>query len=68
MALPDPITGLPLNTYDLTVKVRITLPKGERPETQDAALLLTGEDFDPWPGVQIHDAEILNYELVTTQA
>ena len=61
--LPDP-EKLPPNTYDMTVKVRITLPAGETPEQQDVALCLTGENFDPWPGVQIHDAELIASELI----
>ena len=56
---------LPDNTYDLTVKVRVTLPKGETPDQQDITLLLTGEEWDPWPGVQIHDMELLGSERVT---
>ncbi len=53
---------LPPNTHDLDVRVRVTLPTGETVEQQDVALLLTGEDFDPWPGVQIHDVELLAHQ------
>jgi hypothetical protein len=56
---------IPENTYDITVKVRITLPKNETPGEQDITLLLTGEDWDPWPGVQIHGMELLTSEPVT---
>lgn len=50
---------LPPNTYDLDVRVRVTLPDGETSEQQDITLLLTGEDWDPWPGVKIHDMDLL---------
>ena len=53
--MPD----LPENTYDLTCRVRVTLPKGETPEEQDMSLMLTGGEFDPWPGVEIHDVTLL---------
>lgn len=50
---------LPPNTHDLDVRVRVTLPPGETVEQQDVGLLLTGEDFDPWPDVQIHEVDLL---------
>lgn len=52
---------LPPNTHDLDVRVRVTLPAGETVEKQDITLLLTGEGWDPWPGVQIHDMELLGH-------
>ncbi|WP_306600737.1 hypothetical protein [Geothrix sp. 21YS21S-2] len=55
------MSNLPPNTFDLTIRVTVTLPPGEDPETQDVPMLITGGDFNPWPGVQIHDAEILAY-------
>ena len=54
----------PPNTYDLTVKVRVTLPTGETPADQDIAMCLTGDDYDPWPGVQIHDMTLMGSEPV----
>jgi hypothetical protein len=67
MALPDPMK-LPPNTYDMTVMVRVTLPPGQTPEVQDMALCLTGEDFEPWPGVMIHDAELISSTPITARA
>jgi hypothetical protein len=49
----------PPNTHDLDVRVRVTLPAGETVAEQDVALLLTGDDFDPWPGVEIHEVDLL---------
>lgn len=57
-------TQTPANTYDMTLKFRITLPPGETPEQQDHALLVTGEDFEPWPGVLIHDVDFVSAEPV----
>ena len=55
---------LPPNTFDLDVRVRVTLPPGETVEQQDINLLITGEDYDPWPGVEIHGLELLAHRPV----
>ena len=52
--------SLPPNTYDLTMRFRVTLPEGETPSQQDPTLLITGENYTPWPGVQIHDADLIS--------
>ena len=48
----------------MTVKVKIDLPEGETPAEQDPSLVLTGENWDPWPGVHIHDVDLVNWEAV----
>lgn len=58
------MSQLPPNTYVMTLAVTITLPAGETPEDQDPGLMVTGGDFDPWPGVQIHDVELVKFESV----
>lgn len=53
--------SLPPNTYVLNLRALVTLPDGETPEVQDPALLLTGENFEPWPGVTIHDIDLVSH-------
>jgi len=55
------MSQLPPNTYVMTLAVTLTLPAGETPEDQDPGLVVTGWDFDPWPGVQIHDVEMVSH-------
>lgn len=59
---------LPPNTHDLWILARVTLPEGETPDQQDITLLLTGEDWDPWPGVQIHDMTLLTHKPAQAKA
>lgn len=49
---------LPPNTFDLDVRVRVTLPPGETVEQQDPFLLLV-QDVRPFEAVQIHDVVLL---------
>ena len=53
------MSKLPTNTYEITMTFTVTLPDGETPDMQDPGLLITGENYDPHPGVKIHDANIL---------
>lgn len=56
--------NLPPNTYAIDMRFIVTLPDGETPDKQDPTLVITGEEWNPWPGVEIHDAELLRYETV----
>lgn len=62
------MTALSPNTHRLWLMATVTLPNGETPDTQDASLLMTGGDFDPWPGVQIHDVLILCHRPMDAEA
>ena len=55
---------LPPNTYDRIMRFRVTLPGNDTPEEQDPSLVITGEETEPWPGVLIHDAELLSSSKV----
>lgn len=51
---------LPPNTFDLDVRVRVTLPPGETVEQQDPFNLLI-QDVRPFEAVVIHDVELLGH-------
>ena len=59
--------AIPPNTYDITAKFRVTLPGNETPAQQDITLLLTGECWDPWPGVQIHDITLESFSPIPAE-
>lgn len=59
---------LPPNTYDMLLNARITIPEGQTPEDQDHAMLITGENFEPWPGVLIHDVHFVSAEPARADA
>ena len=58
------MSSFPPNTHKIWCLVTVTLPEGETPDQQDPSMVFTGGDFDPWPGVQIHDVVFLCHKPV----
>jgi hypothetical protein len=47
--------------YRLIVEVEVSLPDEEKMEEQDITLLLTGDNWNPWPGVEIVDMKLRSW-------